>query len=98
MTSRTTRRDWIRNAAMLSLVGAGARPALAAKSDRDPRWDETIEKGLNWLGRTQSSRGQWNTEAYPTAMAALAGTAMIASGSTTTQGPYAAKSVGLAIT
>lgn len=89
MTPRTLRRDWIRQAALLSVAGACARPALAAKSDRDPRWDETIEKGLNWLGRTQSSRGQWNTQAYPTAMAALAGTAMIASGSTTTQGPYA---------
>jgi hypothetical protein len=89
MRSRTSRRDWIRKAALLSVAGACTRPALAAKSDRDPRWDETIEKGLNWLGRTQSSRGQWNTQAYPTAMAALAGTAMIASGSTTTQGPYA---------
>ena len=50
---------------------------------------KSITKGLNWLGRTQSSRGQWNTQVYPTAMAALAGTALIASGSTTTQGPYA---------
>ncbi|MEL7266502.1 MAG: prenyltransferase/squalene oxidase repeat-containing protein, partial [Planctomycetota bacterium] len=36
-----------------------------------------------------SSRGQWNTQVYPTAMASLAGAALICSGSTTTQGPYA---------
>ncbi len=89
MTQKTSRRDWLRTAAMLSAVGAtvaSARPALAA---RDPRWNDSITKGLNWLSRTQSSRGQWNTQAYPAALAALAGTAMIGSGSTTTQGPYA---------
>ncbi|TWU26541.1 hypothetical protein Pla52o_03940 [Novipirellula galeiformis] len=89
MTQKTSRRDWLRAAAMLSAVGAtaaSARPALAA---RDPRWNDSITKGLNWLSRTQSSRGQWNTQAYPAALAALAGTAMIGSGSTTTQGPYA---------
>lgn len=89
MTFRPSRRDWIRQAALLSVAGSCAAPAWAAQAKRDPRWDETIEKGLSWLARTQSSRGQWNTQAYPTAMAALAGTAMIASGSTTTQGPYA---------
>jgi hypothetical protein len=44
---------------------------------------------LDWLRRNQSSRGHWSTNVYPTALAALAGTALIASGSTTTQGPYA---------
>jgi hypothetical protein len=39
--------------------------------------------------RNQSSRGQWNTPPYPTAIAALAATAMLCSGSTATQGPYA---------
>lgn len=91
MSKRLLRRDWIRRATLLSAAGiaSAAHPSRAAQEGRDPRWDETIEKGLNWLARTQSSRGQWNTPAYPTAMAALAGTAMIASGSTTTQGPYA---------
>ncbi len=82
------RRDWLRQATLLSaagFVGLQARPALA---ERDPRWEEATTKGLKWLARTQSTRGQWNTQVYPTAMAALAGTALIGSGSTTTQGPY----------
>jgi len=62
-----------------------------AHAARDSRWDESIEKGLDWLRRNQSSRGQWNTQVYPTAMAALAGTALVGSGSTTTQGPYASQ-------
>ncbi len=89
MTIRSSRRDWIRQAAILTVAGAAGTGAQAAQADRDPRWDETISKGLDWIAKTQSSRGQWNTQAYPTAMAALAGTALIASGSTTTQGPYA---------
>ena len=52
------------------------------------RWQQSIRSGLDYLARTQSSRGQWNTPPYPVALAALAGTALIASGSTTTQGPY----------
>ncbi len=56
---------------------------------REPRWDSSIRSGLDYLAKTQSSRGQWNTPPYPTAIAALAGTAMLCSGSTATQGPYA---------
>ncbi|WP_442512224.1 prenyltransferase/squalene oxidase repeat-containing protein [Novipirellula sp. SH528] len=89
MTQKSSRRDWIRTAAVLSVAGATAASSRTAYAARDPRWNDTITKGLNWLSRTQSSRGQWNTQAYPTALAALAGTAMIGSGSTTTQGPYA---------
>jgi hypothetical protein len=40
------------------------------------------------LARTQTSRGAWNTSVYPTALSALAVSALVASGSTTTQGPY----------
>ncbi|WP_068132722.1 prenyltransferase/squalene oxidase repeat-containing protein [Roseimaritima ulvae] len=75
-------------AAVAGLTAAGGRQATAA-GNRDPRWTDATNKGLNWLSKNQSSRGQWNTQVYPTAMAALAGTALIASGSTTTQGPYA---------
>ncbi|MFM8175857.1 MAG: prenyltransferase/squalene oxidase repeat-containing protein [Pirellulaceae bacterium] len=57
--------------------------------DRDPRWETAIRNGLDYLVRNQSSRGQWNTPPYPTAIAALAATAMLCSGSTATQGPYA---------
>ncbi len=86
--SPQTRRAWLRNAAILTAGGITTAPSFADEK-RDPRWKAATQKGLDWLSRTQSSRGQWNTQVYPTAMAALAGTALISSGSTTTQGPYA---------
>ena len=55
--------------------------ALAAKGD--PKVEAAIEKGLKWVAKTQSSLGHWTAGGYPTAMTALAGTALIASGSTT---------------
>ena len=90
MTTKISRRKWLQFATATSAVLSSSlvddRPAHAAS---DSRWDEAIDKGLDWLRRNQSSRGQWNTQVYPTAMAALAGTALVCSGSTTTQGPYA---------
>ena len=72
----------------LALGSSLARPALAAK--KDPKWAAAIEKGLKRIAKTQSSIGHWTANGtYPTAMSALAGTALISSGSTTTQGPYA---------
>jgi len=68
----------------LSLFGGNA---FAAK--KNPRWEKSIERGLKWVARTQSSLGHWTAGTYPTAMTALGGTALISSGSTTKQGPYA---------
>jgi hypothetical protein len=65
----------------------GTKPAVAAK--RDPKWEEAITKALNWVSKSQNSAGYWTASGYTAAMTALAGTALIASGSTTTQGPYA---------
>ena len=62
------------------------------KTDTDKKrakWQTSIDKGLKWVAKTQSKRGHWTASNYPTAMTALAGVALIASGSTTTQGPYA---------
>jgi hypothetical protein len=70
-----------------SLASAPARPAAAAKGD--PKWEQAIDKGLKWVAKTQSSLGHWTAGGYPTAMTALAGTALVGSGSTTIQGPYA---------
>lgn len=66
---------------------AGSRRAQAGKGD--PKWDAAIEKALRWVAKQQSAIGHWTAGGYPTAMTALAGTALIASGSTTIQGPYA---------
>ncbi len=82
------RRRWLGlTAAGLAL--AANRSVTAEDKRRQPRWEDAIQRGLNWLSRNQSSRGHWNTSVYPTALSALAGAALIASGSTTTQGPYA---------
>ena len=84
------RREWIGNSALASLgLALSHRLPVHAQSSRlDPAWEQSIRSGLDYLARTQSSRGQWNTSVYPTALAALAGMALICSGSTTTQGPY----------
>lgn len=74
-------------AAGLALVVGSAHPAPAA----DPDVDRAIERGLDWVASTQSRLGHWtaNEGRYPTAMTALAGMALLAEGSTTTQGKYA---------
>ena len=69
------------------IAAAGSRPAVAGVSK--PHWEQAAKKGLDWLAANQSARGRWVAGTYPVAMTALAGTALLASGSTTTQGPYA---------
>ena len=88
MNPNHSRRTWLA-ATVAGLLAGPMTTGTATASKRPVRWDDSIKSGLDWLAKNQSSRGQWNTTNYPTAMAALAGTALIASGSTTTQGPYA---------
>jgi len=59
---------------------------------KEPKVERAVSRGLDWLANTQSRVGHWsaNEGRYPTAMTALAGTAMLAEGSTTTQGKYSA--------
>ncbi|MEI6241405.1 MAG: hypothetical protein WCR51_13540, partial [Planctomycetia bacterium] len=70
---------------------AAVLPATAVAAPLDGRVERTVTKGLDWLVRRQSRRGSWaaNDGRYPTAMTALAGTALLLEGSTTTQGGYA---------
>ena len=89
---RLDRRSMLRQSALLAAGGSMVgwpQPRHVSAGSQKPSWKTATQKGLDWLARTQSSRGHWNTQVYPTALAALAGTAMIGSGSTTTQGPYA---------
>lgn len=90
---KNDRRTWIKNAALTSAFGgtglAWPIRALGGARRLEPAWEQSIRAGLDYLARTQSTSGQWSTMAYPTAITALAGTALICSGSTTTQGPYA---------
>lgn len=88
---RLCRRRFIQSVAVtgagagIGSIGANRAPAAGLS----PRVETAIRKGLQSLASTQSKLGHWTAGTYPTAMTALAGTALIASGSTTTQGPYA---------
>ena len=84
----------------LGIVGAWPTYKPAGRSRRhastvalsrasDPRWQESIDRGLNWLCSQQTRVGHWSHETYSTAITSLAGMALICSGSTTTQGPFA---------
>jgi hypothetical protein len=63
-----------------------------AKSVQDPKVRAAVHRGLEWVANSQSRLGHWtaNDGRYATAMTALAGMALLAEGSTTTQGRYAA--------
>jgi hypothetical protein len=88
---RSTRRRFLRDAIGAAGAMAVASPLLAnmANGERSPAWANATRKGLDYLARNQSTRGQWNTPPYSVALSALAGLAMLCSGSTSTQGPYA---------
>lgn len=89
----------------LALGGVGAARAQIAPSARpagvDAATEQAIDKGLHYLVSTQNQDGSWRTRgstgSYPTAMTALSGLALMASGSTPTQGPYA-RNVSSALT
>ena len=72
--------------ALSGMLGGHAFGTPTSYSNSDLK--KAITKGLNWVASKQSRLGHWPHDTYPTAMAALAGTALICSGSTTTQGPY----------
>jgi hypothetical protein len=81
-----------------ALLG-GALVALsgdAIAGPRDPEVARVVARGLEWLASQQSGQGTasglgcWtaNDGRYPTAMTAMAGTALLCEGSTTTEGKY----------
>jgi hypothetical protein len=82
------------NAALAAAVAAALlgppQPLCAAISNPEVR--RAVERGLEWLANHQSRLGRWtaNNDRYPTAMTAMAGMALLAQGSTTTEGKYAA--------
>ena len=56
----------------------------------DEDWNRVVTKGLEWLVKDQSKRGNWDANGmYPSAMTGMAGIALLSEGSTTTQGKYA---------
>jgi hypothetical protein len=78
---------------LIAAVIALALPERAmAKSIQDPKVRAAVHRGLEWVANSQSRLGHWTATdgRYATAMTALAGMSLLAEGSTTTQGRYAA--------
>jgi hypothetical protein len=73
--------------AAVALTASSSASAAVKSGDVE----RTVARGLEWLASQQSRLGHWvaNNDHYPTAMTALAGTAFLCEGSTTTQGKYA---------
>jgi hypothetical protein len=85
-----------RRAALRHVLASGATACGLVAANRSAiaradggRVSRAVDQGLQWVARTQSKLGHWTAGNYPTAMTALAGTALLCSGSTATQGPYA---------
>ena len=87
MRSRT-----VRMTLSLVLLTAATHPVTPSLArDRNPQVERSVGLALDYLAREQRRQGYWeaNGGQYRVAMTALAGTAMLAEGSTTTAGKYA---------
>jgi len=80
-------------ALLLSVAG----PTSAQNKTSTAQMRKVTARGLEWVAHHQSKR-HWtgNNGQYPTAMTGLAGMALLAEGSTTTQGKYA-RNISLAV-
>jgi len=70
----------------------------AAPKKFDPRIQQAVARGLDYLAREQRRQGYWeaNGGQYRVAMTALAGNALLCEGSTATRGKYA-RNIRLAV-
>jgi len=70
----------------------GEAPGPVLPKMMDAKTVKCIDKGLNYLVKTQRADGSWLNSgsygSYPTAMTSLAGLALMAGGSTAETGPY----------
>lgn len=73
-------------------------PLHAAPKKFDPRIQQAVTRGLEYLAREQRRQGYWeaNGGQYRVAMTALAGNALLCEGSTATRGKYA-RNIRLAV-
>ena len=89
------RRTLLRLSLATSLAGFSCKPCSASailSASSTPAADklqDAIDRGIEFLVSKQSRVGGWADDNHQSAITALAGTALICSGSTTTQGPYA---------
>ncbi len=92
---RGKRWGWVGLATLvgLSLGPVAAQPQPATKdkeADLDKRVEAAVERGLEWLKRTQARDGSWSAQGgqYRVAMTALAGMAFLMEGSNLKEGKY----------
>jgi len=79
-------------AAALLLTGAAGRRAAA--NELPAKYQEAVNKGLEWLAKQQLADGHWEAQSgqpYPMAMTGLAGMAFLMEGSTLRDGKYQAQ-------
>ncbi len=78
-------------AATIACLWLSPGPVAVRAAERDPKLDQSVTKGLDYLVREQRRQGYWeaNGGQYRVAMTALSGTALLCEGSTTTRGRYA---------
>ncbi len=88
-------RNWLLASVAVGVLGGVVAipspvPAQEKKDDLKKRVDEAVEKGLEWLKRTQAQDGHWEAQGqqYPTTMTALAGMCFLMEGSTLKEGKY----------
>jgi hypothetical protein len=90
-------RSWIFAVAAAGVVGAVVAvpspvPAQEKKDDKDikRRVEDSVERGLEWLKKTQAQDGHWEAQGgqYPTSMTALAAMCFLMEGSTLKEGKY----------
>jgi hypothetical protein len=81
---------------LMGVIGLSAATITNAEEEEDV--DQTVKRALDVLVSLQKRQGYWEAEQgnYRVAMTALAGTAMLAEGSTATTGRYS-KPIGLAV-
>ncbi|MBA4189638.1 MAG: hypothetical protein C0467_16760 [Planctomycetaceae bacterium] len=90
----------MRRYSLLAIAAIGAAVAIVAvpapvpaqekKDDLKKRVEDSIEKGLEYLKKTQAQDGHWEAQGgqYPTSMTALAGMCFLMEGSTLKEGKY----------
>lgn len=83
---------------LVIVIGSAALSRLMPSANAQESVDDVVRNGLDFLASTQKRQGYWeaNQGQYRVAMTALAGTALLAEGSTTTTGRYSSR-IGLAV-
>ena len=91
-------RSWLLAIAATGAIGGivaipGPVPAQEKKADdkdMKKKTEQAIERGLEWLKKTQAQDGHWEAQGgqYPTTMTALAGMCFLMEGSTLQEGKY----------